>query len=378
MYRDMSSQNYDIYDLFDGNRRILQGPYLIGVLQGEGIGPDIIQICLKLLDTIQSSTNIKFEIRVGGDIGKIATSKHGVALTDEVKAFCSEIFTHNGVLFCGPGGDRFVYDLRKEFNLFCKIAPIMPMMSIVSDGPINENRVHSANMLIIRENLAGIYQGEFGFDDPEQNQAWQRFSYNKTHIANILAVSKQAASRRKKNVAIITKPGGVPTISALWEDVAEMVFSDSNVAYTILEVDNACYQIIASPQNYDVIVAPNLFGDVIGDVAALLLGSRGMSFSANYSKDLMASVYQTSHGAAHDLKGKDLANPIGQILSLAMLLEQSFMLGRIAVAIRDAIDQVLSKNVRPFDLANNNSTIVGTQELGRIINQELYNNLTNS
>jgi 3-isopropylmalate dehydrogenase len=150
---------------------------------------------------------------------------------------------------------------------------------------------------------------------------------------------------------------------------------DSDVSYEIFEVDNACYQIIANPGIFDVMVAPNLFGDVVGDVAALLLGSRGMSYSANYAKEMKAAVYQTSHGAAHDLAGKDVANPIGQILSLAMMLEQSFALVSIAGTLRNAVNLVLSKNIRTRDLLNSESVVVGTKAMGEMIQKEFYDNL---
>ncbi|MGI9191679.1 MAG: isocitrate/isopropylmalate family dehydrogenase [Chitinophagaceae bacterium] len=367
--------NYNVNNILGENRQEISQPYVIGVLPGEGIGPDIIQLCLNLLDTIQAATKVQFDIQIGGDIGKIATSKHGVSLTNEVKAFCSDIFGRGGVLFCGPGGDRFVYDLRKEFELFCKFAPIVPVNAVVGAGPIQESRVKAADILIIRENLAGIYQGQFGFNDVPERNAWHQFGYTHQQIFDIMLVAKNAANHRRKKVAVVTKPGGVPTISDLWKDVANEVFAHSAVSYEILEVDNACYQIIANPGNYDVVVTPNLFGDVVGDVAALLLGSRGMSYSANYAKVMKAAVYQTSHGAAHDLAGKDVANPIGQILSLAMLLEQSFALVPIAQALRDAVEQVLSKNIRTRDLSDSASVIVGTKAMGELIQHAFYANL---
>jgi 3-isopropylmalate dehydrogenase len=367
--------NYNINEILGGTRHEIGQPFVIGVLPGEGIGPDIIQICLNLLDTIQSASKVQFDIQIGGEIGKIATSKHGVSLTNEVIAFCNDIFGRGGVLFCGPGGDRFVYDLRKEFELFCKIAPIVPVEAVVGSGPIQESRVKSTDILIVRENLAGIYQGQFGINDTPEMFAWHQFGYTKQQVFDILVVAKNTAVTRRKKVAIVTKPGGVPTISDLWKDVAAEVFMDSDVSYEILEVDNACYQIIANPGIFDVMVAPNLFGDVVGDVAALLLGSRGMSYSANYAKEMKAAVYQTSHGAAHDLAGKDVANPIGQILSLAMMLEQSFALVSIAGTLRNAVNLVLSKNIRTRDLLNSESVVVGTKAMGEMIQKEFYDNL---
>jgi 3-isopropylmalate dehydrogenase len=364
----------NLVELFNVQNRPPQSPYRIGILPGEGIGPQLIEICVNLLRTVEQTSDVKFEVRFGGAIGKASIATHGVALTQEVEGFCDALFKQGGVLLCGPGGERFVYDLRKRFNLFCKLAPINPIPLLAGEGPVEKNRVLNTDILVVRENLAGIYQGDFGL---EQNgkSAWQKFEYQEPQILDILKVAHDLACQRRGRVSVVTKPGGVPSISGLWESSAQKIFAGSGVDHRILEVDNACYQIIAQPQDFDVVVAPNLFGDVIGDVAALLLGSRGMSYSANYSKGMAAAVYQTSHGAAHDLAGKDIANPVGQILSLAMLLEQSFGLDRIASTIRKSIDQVLGENYRTADIANPGSRVVGTAELGERINQALFQNL---
>ncbi len=367
----------NITDLFDRQITRHSNPPLIGVLPGEGIGPQLIDIVIELINTIERTTGLKFDVRFGGPIGKAALATHGSALTTEVESFCGQLFDEGGVLFCGPGGDRFVYDLRKTFGLFCKLAPIQPVHALAGEGPVERSRVLATDILVVRENMAGIYQGQYGLDNSADPTAWQRFEYQASQVDDILHVALKAASQRKKRVSVVTKPGGIPSISALWEKSAQKIFHASDVDYRILEVDNACYQIIARPGDFDVVVAPNLFGDVIGDVAALLLGSRGMSYSANYSRDLRCAVYQTSHGAAHDLAGKNVANPIAQILSLAMMLEQSFSLHKIAAAIRASVEQVLLSNHRSLDLASATSTVLGTQELGDMINDVLCTNLSN-
>jgi len=138
----------------------------------------------------------------------------------------------------------------------------------------------------------------------------------------------------------------------------------------MLEVDNAMYQMIASPEQFDVVVAPNMFGDVLSDGAALLLGSRGLSYSGNFG-DTGKAVFQTGHGAAHDLTGKDTANPIGQVLSLAMLLRESFGLNHYAEMIETAIEETLIDGWRTSDISEPGCKLVGTQEMGLRIGDRL-------
>lgn len=350
---------------------------LIGVLLGEGIGPQIINICLNLLQTIQTHTDLEFEIVFGGSIGKEAIAKKGVALTKEVIDFCQNIFNHSGAILCGPGGERFVYDLRKEFGLFCKLAPITSISALKNISIKQSVQANTVDILVIRENLGGVYQGKYGTELYPQTRAWQSFDYTESQIVDIVQIAINLAHQRSGKFTLVTKPGGIPTISALWENTAKRMALDANIEMNMLEIDNACYQMIANPEQFDILLSPNLFGDVLGDIGALHLGSRGMSYSANFSKGMQAAVYQTSHGAAHDLVGTNKANPIGQVLSLAMLLEQSFSCVEIADMIRASVNEVLLKNIRTPDLQEQSSIIVGTDEMGDLINQALILNFQN-
>lgn len=346
--------------------------FLIGILPGEGIGPQIIDISLKLLDTIQQCSPVRFKFEFGGAIGKEAVAKTGSSLTDEVISFCSGIFDNGGVVFCGPGGDRFVYELRREFQMFCKLTPIYRLPALKQVGVLKPGISDAVDILVVRENCAGVYQGAYGVNEVDGHvEAWHRFQYTRSQVVDIMEAAARAALGRNRKVSVITKPGGVPTISNLWDHIAREVLSAYGVAMETLEIDNACYQIIARPADFDVVVAPNLLGDIVSDVASLLMGSRGLAHSANFSKNATCAVYQTGHGAAHDLKGKNVANPIGQILSLSMMLEQNFGLASIAQKIRDAVDSVLSDQQRTSDIAEPHSHITGTAELGQMIDERL-------
>jgi 3-isopropylmalate dehydrogenase len=352
-------------------------PYIVGVLSGEGIGPDIISISLSLLKVIEQLRPVCFDLRWGGKIGKEAIAESGNALSSEVISFCRQLFNDGGALFCGPGGERFVYNLRLEFDLYCKLAPIQPMPALIGVGALKPSAMENVDILVVRENTGGLYQGQYGFDGEDgKRRAWQNFHYSEQQVTRILNTAAKLAARRKGSLCAVTKPGGAPSISRLWEERAISESATHGVSLRVLEVDNACYQIIADARHFDVVVAPNLFGDIIADNAALLLASRGMSYSANFSASGHA-VYQTGHGAAHDLYGTDRANPIGQILSLSMMLEQSFGLNEIATEIRQSVNDTLAAGWRTPDIASAGCHVIGSKAMGEMIATRLGERLSN-
>ncbi len=205
-------------------------------------------------------------------------------------------------------------------------------------------------------------------------RARHSFSYDENQIKRILTIALHAAKLRRKKMCVITKPGGAPSISALWKQCAETITRDRDVELQMLEVDNAAYQIIADAKVFDVIVAPNMFGDIIADGAALLIGSRGLSYSANFGSDGKA-VYQTGHGAAYDIMGQDRANPLGQLYSLAMMLHESFGLTWISMRLLESIDAVLKQGWRTSDMMEPGCTRIGTYTLAQRIGENLKERL---
>lgn len=338
--------------------------HVIGVLLGEGVGPEVMGATLDVLRRIEALSPYRFEVREGGEIGLPAEARTGRALTHDVVAFCRSIFADGGVVLCGPGGGRFVYDLRSRFDLFCKLTPIRPSPSLDDTGAVRGAARAGVDMVIVRENAGGLYFGQWGHSrDGDRETAFQHFSYRDDQVARILDVAVGLAERRDQALALVLKTHGVPAISALWK--RKLLDSERARALNvrILEVDNAVYQLVAQGRDFDVLVAPNMFGDVLSDAAALLLGSRGVSFSGNFGAPGIA-VYQTGHGAAHDLAGTDRANPVGQILSLAMLLRESFGLNNPALAIERAVVHALGDGWRTADIATPGCRVVGTRELG--------------
>jgi 3-isopropylmalate dehydrogenase len=161
---------------------------------------------------------------------------------------------------------------------------------------------------------------------------------------------------------LVVKPGGVPTISNLWSVCAREVASDFAVNIRELEIDNAAYQLVQDPHQFDVIVSPNLFGDILSDLGGVLLGSRGLCYGASFSCN-KAAVYQTNHGAAHDLASTNRANPVGQIFSLAMMLRESFGLSEAADLIDAAVSEVWRQGWRTEDLSQTGCRVLGTREM---------------
>ena len=345
---------------------------LIGWIEGEGIGPELMVACRTVLDAVEAEGPVRFRHRQGGAIGKLALAESGRALTEEVAGFCRELFADNGALLCGPGGERFVYDLRRQFELYCKLVPLRPFVALADTGPLRPEAVRDVDILLVRENLGGLYQGEFSVEKSggELEEARHSFGYTRRQVADILFSAAQLATARRGALCVVTKPGGAPSVSRLWATEARRVAATEGVALSMLEVDNAGYQLVANARAFDVVVAPNMFGDMLGDGAALLLASRGMSYSANFSHAGHA-VYQTGHGAAHDLAGTDRANPLGQLQAMAMMLHESFGFVQSAEAILTAIDATLAAGLRTPDIATPGCQVVGTQAMARAVAERI-------
>jgi 3-isopropylmalate dehydrogenase len=341
--------------------------FTIGVFPGEGISPEVIDAALTVLEAVESvNSGVKFDVRRGGAIGNEAIRECGEPLSPQVCNFCREVFAEGGAILAGAGGDRFVYETRRRFDLFCKLNPLVPATVPLLAGRFRPEHVAGVDILVVRENLGGVYQGEWSERKNRQNErvAEHRFSYSEPQIRRILQVAAALSLERRGELTVVVKPNGVPAISQLWIECARETARQSSIAVRELEIDYAVFQMLQNPKQFDVVVTSNMYGDVISDVGGVLLGSRGLCYGGNFSSS-GAAVYQTNHGAAHDLAGTDRANPIGQIYSLAMLLRESFGLARGADLIHSAVERVWRSGARTFDLAEAGCQIVGTKEMGR-------------
>lgn len=342
-----------------GSREPVHAPYVVGVLPGEGIGPAVVGAALTVLDAVADSFGLEFDVRMAGEPG--APGPYGPTLDNTVRSFFDDIFALGAPVLSGAVSGRFVYELRAHYSLYCKLVPVRPLATLADASIVRPERVDGVDVLIVRDNMGGLYQGRFGRRDGGR-VAFQEVVYDAQQVDRVLEVALRAAQARQGCLAVITKAGGIPEVSALWRERASAAASGSDVVIDEVEVDNACFQLVADPRRFDVVAAPNMLGDVVADSAALVLGSRGMALSANFGENGRA-VYQTGHGAAYDLAGTDRANPIAQIQSLAMLLRESLDLTDAAQAVENAVVAALMTGERTADIAGPSSTVVGTRAL---------------
>jgi 3-isopropylmalate dehydrogenase len=342
------------------------GAYVIGVLPGEGIGPEVIAAALIVLRAVESAGGARFDLRFGGAIGLEAERAGGQWLSPEVHDFCRAVFDAGGAVLTGPGGGRFVYDLRRRLDLFCKLNPIVIPPELAAVGRLRPDHVEGTDILVVRDNAEGIYQGEWHETRSPggERTAHHRFAYREQNVERILRVAFRLAQQRQGHLTVVTKPAGLPAVSRLWHDCAARIGGEGEVTWRILEIDYAAYALLQHPQQFDVIVTSNLFGDILSDLGGVLLGSRGLCFGGSFAAD-GAAVYQTNHGAARDLAGTDQANPAGQIFSLAMLLRESFGLLAEAESIERAVADVWRSGCWTADLARDSVRVLGTQDFAR-------------
>jgi 3-isopropylmalate dehydrogenase len=347
--------------VFDPSRFAPSQPFLIGALPGEGVGPAVVEAALEVLAAVGAVSGQVFEVRFGGAIGLDAIGRSGSPLSEEVTGFCREIFAAGGAIFAGPGGGRFVYDMRRTFDLFCKLSPVHTFTELRGAGRLRPEAADGIDLLVVRENLGGLYQGE---SSRVERRVVHTFACSAEEARQILDVGARLAQGRRGSLAVVVKDSGLPALSALWREQAQASAAAAGIGCAFLDIDFAVYQLIQNPRDFDVLVAPNCFGDILADLGGVLMGSRGLTYGASYSGS-GAAVYQTNHGAAYDLAGADRANPAGQILALAMMLRESFGLSAEADRVEEALRQVWRGGWRTADLGEVGCEVVGTRELAR-------------
>jgi 3-isopropylmalate dehydrogenase len=332
---------------------------LIGMLPGEGIGPEVVDASLLVLRSLGSAV----EVEQGGAVGRTAEAAFGAALTDEVASFCEGVLERGGAVLSGAGGGRYVYDLRRRLGLFLKITPVQPGTGPAEASPLRPELLEGVDLLVVRENLGGLYQGAGERDDDGVRHT---FGYARGDVRRFLRAASRLAASRRGELAVVVKEAGLVELSALWRECAFEAAEEHGVRCRAVDFDLMAYELVRRPQAFDVIAAPNLAGDVLGDLAAVLVGSRSCSFSGNFTAR-GGGVYQTNHGAAYDIAGTDRANPVGQILALAMLLRESLGLEREADAVEEGVRTVWREGWRTLDLDPAGERVAGTRQLAELI-----------
>lgn len=348
----------------------------IAIIKGDGIGVEIINSALGVLKKVEQKFNHSFECRevlMGG----AAIDAAGEPLPNETLKVCKE---SNAVLFGAIGGAKWdkqpphnrpeagLLRLRKELGLFANLRPATLFPQLADSSPLKaEILAKGIDFIMVRELIGGIYFGEHKRIESEGEQiAQDTLLYSTSQVVQIIKVAFELANSRAKRLVCVDK-ANVLESSRLWREVVqEVAKSYPTVNFEFMLVDNAAMQLCKNPAQFDVIVTENMFGDILSDEASVLTGSLGVLPSASLRDDKFG-LYEPIHGSAPDIAGKDLANPIGTILSLAMLLELSLGLANEAKAVRNAINTVLDKGYRTADIMSDGCKQVGCVKMGELI-----------
>ncbi|MEE0781633.1 MAG: 3-isopropylmalate dehydrogenase [Sellimonas sp.] len=352
----------------------------IGIIKGDGIGPEIVTEAMKVLDKvgeIYGHTCDYTELLLGG----ASIDVHGVPLTDET---VEKAKVCDAVLMGSIGGDAKTspwYQLepskrpeagllriRKELGLFANLRPAVLYEELEGACPLKPELTEGGfDFMIMRELTGGLYFGERKTEEKDGVMtAVDTLSYNENEIRRIAKRAFDIAGKRSRKVTSVDK-ANVLDSSRLWRKVTEEVAAEyPDVTLEHMLVDNCAMQIVKNPKQFDVILTENMFGDILSDEASMVTGSIGMLASASLN-DSKFGLYEPSGGSAPDIAGKGIANPIATILSAAMMLRFSFDLDKEADAVERAVDQVLKDGYRTGDIMSAGCKQVGTKEMGDLI-----------
>lgn len=350
--------------------------YKLAVIPGDGIGPDVVEQTLLVLDKVGEKFGHTFhyqKVLAGG----CAIDATGACLPQETIDVCK---ASDAVLLGAVGGwkwdtlpgdqrpERALLGLRKALGLFANLRPALLFEQLADASPLKpEILAGELDIVVVRELTGGIYFGEKGFKDTDLGPAaYDVEQYAEEEVRRIAKVAFDMAMKRSKHVTSVDK-ANVLESSRLWRRVVAEVAQDyPEVTLDNLYVDNAAMQLVRNPRQFDVIVTSNIFGDILSDEASQITGSIGMLPSASLAQGNFG-MYEPVHGSAPDIAGQDKANPMATILSAAMMLRYTFGLGKEADAVENAVKAVLDQGYRTPDLFAGEGTLIGTAEMGRRI-----------
>ncbi len=348
----------------------------IAVLKGDGIGPEIVEQAILVLNAVGDKFGHEFNY-TEVDIGGCSIDKHGVPITDEGMAACK---ASDSVLLGAVGGPKWdnvdpsirpekaLLAVRKELGLFANLRPTKLFPQLADASPLKASIVgNGIDLMIVRELTGGIYFGaRRTVTENGEKVATDEMTYSEHEIERIGRVAFESARKRGKRLASVDK-ANVLDSSRLWRAVMHKLSVEySDVEYSDILVDNTAMQLIKNPAQFDVIVTENMFGDILSDEASMLTGSIGMMPSASLSSGTLG-MYEPIHGSAPDIAGMDIANPIGTVMSVAMMLRFSFDMSAEADAIEAAVNKALDDGYRTADIWKEGTKKVGCKEMGAII-----------
>jgi 3-isopropylmalate dehydrogenase len=327
----------------------------IALLPGDGIGPEVAAAAVEVLNAVAGDLSYD-EHPVGG----AAIDAHGTALTDEALAACQ---ASDAVLLGAVGGPKWdtnepgavrpeqaLFRLRAELGLYANLRPVKPLSALYDASPLKRELIENVDLLVVRELTGGLYYGERGTAD---GRAFDTMVYT---VGEIERIARTAFAAAKSRVTSVDKANVLDT-SRLWRSVVTRIHSEEfpNIELEHLLVDAAAMRLVAAPRHFEVIVTENMFGDILSDEASMLTGSLGMLPSASLGGD-GPGLFEPVHGTAPDIAGQGIANPLGMILSAALLLRHGLGREAEAAAVESAVDRALAGGTRPRDLGGTATT----------------------
>ncbi|HOL84542.1 MAG TPA: 3-isopropylmalate dehydrogenase [Thermoclostridium caenicola] len=350
--------------------------YKIAVLPGDGIGPEVIEQTLLVLEKVGQKFGHSFQYQkllAGG----CAIDATGSPLPEETLEACKK---SDAVLLGAVGGPKWdnlpgdkrpeagLLGLRGGLGLFANLRPALLNKELRDACPLRPDIIgESLDIMVVRELTGGIYFGARGRRDGKMGQeAYDTETYSVGEVERIARLAFEIARQRSKKVTSVDK-ANVLESSRLWREVVTRVARDyPDITLEHMYVDNAAMQLVRNPKQFDVIVTTNMFGDILSDEASMITGSIGMLPSASLGEGAFG-LYEPIHGSAPDIAGQDKANPLATILSAAMMLRYTMKLEEEARAIEAAVNQVLEEGYRTGDIMSPGKKLVGTSEMGRLV-----------
>lgn len=351
------------------------------VIPGDGIGVEVTEVSVSILKAVGEKNGVEFTLE-RELLGGCAIDEHGVPLTEETIEKAKQ---SDAVLLGAVGGpkwenldhhlkpERGLLELRKQLDTYANLRPAIVYGALADASTLKREVVEGVDIMVVRELTSGIYfghpRGTERINDLE-NKAFNTLNYTTSEIERVAKTAFEIARKRKNKVTSIDKSNVLESM-VLWRDTVTEIHKRefSDVALEHLYVDNAAMQLIRRPADFDVMLAGNMFGDIISDEAAQLTGSLGMLPSASIGNK--GAIYEPVHGSAPDIAGKGIANPIASILSMAMMMRYSFDMDGAAAQVEEAVTKVLDKGCRTSDIYEEGKTRVGTEEMGSLILNEL-------
>lgn len=356
--------------------------FKIAVLAGDGIGPEICDATITVIDAVGKKYGHSFHWQ-SGLVGGISIDKYGTALTDETLAMCRK---SDAVLFGAVGGPKWddptakvrpeqgILAVRKGLSLFANLRPIKVYPQLINATNLKPEVVQGVDLIFVRELTGGLYYGKprKTWQTARGRKAVDTMVYSEKEIERVLRVGFELARGRRKKLFSVDK-ANVLDCSRLWRQIATELAADyPDVTLEHMYVDACSMRLIQNPQSFDVAVTENMFGDILTDESSMLAGSLGMLPSASLAglprEDVRTlGLYEPGHGSAPKRAGLNMANPLATILSAAMMLRYSFALPEEAQAVEDAVVKALDEGFRTYDIMSEGKSKVGTKEMGELI-----------